>query len=139
MSNYYTLRTKPLLSKPIGTPDIGSTTSAFGNLFLTNKIFINNAEITPETLLLPRITSLTYTVGRSTANVAGYETLTVHGTGFSAGAVILVDDKPTDVTTFVSSTELTFTTPQKVAGVYSLFVVNSDGSTGASSTGITYS
>jgi len=138
MSNYYNLRTAMLFNRPISQPDLGSNTSAFGNLYLSDKIFINNNEINPSVLTIPRVSSIVYAGVRTTANVSGNETLTVNGTGFDIGAVVLVDNRPVDITTFVSNTELSFVTPIRSSGTYSLFVVNSDGSTGASSTGITY-
>lgn len=139
MSNYHTLRTQGLFTKPVANPNLGSTTNSFGNVYLTEKIYVNNAEVDLNKLLVPRISSITFTQGRSTANVSGYETLTVNGTGFSTGARVLIDKREADTTTYVNSTQLTFTTPQKPAGTYSFFVVNSDGSTGSNSTGITYS
>lgn len=137
MSNYLTLRSEPLLRNPVNTPDLGSTTTAFGNLYLTEKIYLNNIEISPATFLVPKITSITYNTGTS-ANINGYETLGIVGSGFNEGATVLIDGRPSDITTFVNSTSLTFLTPPKFAGNYSLFVVNSDGGTGASSTGIRY-
>lgn len=139
MSNYHTLRTKQLFSRPVDRPDLGSNQASYGNLFLKNKIFINNSEINSNTLLVPRITSITYGVGRDTADPAGNETLILHGTGFNNNATVLIDKTEVELTTYVSSTQLTFLTPTKLAGTYSLFVINPDGSTGASATGITYS
>jgi len=138
MSNYYTLRTEPIFDKPLSKPDLGSSSNSFGNLFLNDKIYINNIELDLTTTQAPTISSITYAPGRSTANIAGNETLTVNGSRFDVGAVVLVDNIPVDITGFVSNSQLTFVTPIKSAGVYSLFVVNSTGATGASATGITY-
>lgn len=137
MSDYYTLRTKPIFSKPVGAPDLGSSTAAYGNLYLRSNVFISNSAV--NTLKIPRITNITYTPGRSTANVSGNESLTLTGTGFDSNSVVMINTRPADTTTFVSSTQLSFTTTPQTVGNYPLFVVNSDGSTGVSATGITYS
>jgi hypothetical protein len=139
MSNYYSLRTKPLLEKPVGQPNLGGVSLPFGNLYLKDNLYIDNIPLSSSSLTVPRLTGITYTVGRSTAVTSGDETLTLTGTGFNTGAVVLVDKLPVNSTTVVSSTEVTFVTPQKNAGVYSLFLVNPDGSTGALAVGITYS
>lgn len=139
MSNYHTLRTQALFSNPPANTNLGSTTNSFGNVFLTEKLYINNVEVNLDDLLVPRITNIVFGASRSTANISGNETLTVNGTGFDTQAKVLIDKMEVDVTTYVSSTQLTFLTPPKPAGTYSFFVVNSDGSTGASSSGITYS
>jgi hypothetical protein len=81
-----------------------------------------------------KITSVTPSVGL----LAGGQTVTVAGSGFSSGAVVYVDSN-TCSTTYVSSTSLTFTSPAKNLGAYHLYVYNTDGSVGVKPNGITYS
>jgi hypothetical protein len=74
-----------------------------------------------------KITSLTYPSSTTAANPAGGETLTITGSGFSAGATVYVDTTSC-ATTYVSATSLTFTAPAKSLGSYHLYVYNTDGS-----------
>lgn len=138
MSNYYTLRTQPLLAKPVGNPDVGTAERAYGNIFVADRIFVSNVELTSTTLSIPKITQINYISG-NTASTAGAQTLSVTGSGFASGAQVLIDNRPVDLTTYVSSTVLQFLTPAKTAGTYSFFVINADGITAASAVGITYS
>ena len=94
---------------------------------MTLKITSDNiASTTLSTLGGAKITSLTYPSSATAANPAGSETITVTGSGFSAGATVYVDTTSC-ATTYVSATSLTFTSPVKTAGEYHLYVYNTDG------------
>jgi hypothetical protein len=67
----------------------------------------------------------------------GYIKIT--GTGFSAGATVIVGSSTATSTTFVSSTVLTAQVGAAVAGTYVVYVVNTDGGTATAVNGLTYS
>ena len=70
---------------------------------------------------------------------AGGQTVQINGTGFLAGATITFDGSAVAVVTYVNSNQLTFTSPAKSAGTYTIYVVNADGGTAIYIPGIIYS
>jgi hypothetical protein len=70
---------------------------------------------------------------------AGGQTVQINGTGFLAGATITFDGSAVAVVTFSSANRLTFTSPAKSAGTYTIYVVNPDGGTAIYIPGIIYS
>jgi hypothetical protein len=87
----------------------------------------------------PKVTSIVYVGDDTAADVAGGQTITLNGSGFSAGATILVNGIPVSLVTFVNSNILTFTSPTMAAGGYTIYVINADGGTAISIPGIQYS
>ncbi len=86
-----------------------------------------------------KVSSITYPGDDLAADPAGGQTITLTGTGFAAGAQVLVDTTVASVVTVVDPTTITFTAPAKAAGNYVLYVVNTDGSVALSLPGISYS
>ena len=70
---------------------------------------------------------------------AGGQTVQINGTGFLAGATITFDGSAVAVVTYVNANQLTFTSPAKSAGTYTIYVVNPDGGTAIFIPGIIYS
>jgi len=70
---------------------------------------------------------------------AGGQTVQINGTGFLPGATITFDGSAVAVVTYVNPNQLTFTSPAKSAGTYTIYVVNSDGGTAIYIPGIIYS
>jgi len=70
---------------------------------------------------------------------AGGQTVQINGTGFLPGATITFDGSAVAVVTYVNPNQLTFTSPAKTAGTYTIYVVNSDGGTAIYIPGIIYS
>ena len=87
----------------------------------------------------PKVTSIVYVGDDTAADVAGGQTITLNGSGFSAGATILVNGIPVSLVTFVNSNILRFTSPAMTAGGYTIYVINADGGTAISIPGIQYS
>jgi len=86
----------------------------------------------------PTISSISYPGDDLAADPAGGQTVTITGTNFASGATVTVGGTSASVVSFVSATELTFTTPTKTAGDYDLVVTNTDGGTATSVNGISY-
>ena len=87
----------------------------------------------------PKVSAIGYTGDNTAANPAGGETITLTGTGFLAGARILINTTQVSVVTVVSETQITFTAPVLATGSYILYVVNTDGATAILVPGIQYS
>ena len=67
----------------------------------------------------------------------GYIKIT--GTGFSAGATVVVNSTPATSTTFTSSTVLNAQVGAAAAGTYNVYVTNTDGGVALAVNGLTYS
>jgi len=107
---------------------------------MTTKIVLENiADTSLATLTGPKVSSIVYVGDDTAAAVEGGQSITLLGSGFSAGASVLVSGTAATVVTVVSSTQLTFTSPPQTAGTYVIYVINSDGGTAISIPGISYS
>ena len=86
----------------------------------------------------PTITSLAYPGSVTAADPAGGETITVTGTGFKTGATVTVGGTAAPAVSYVSGTQITFTTPAKTAGDYDIVVTNTDTGSATYINGISY-
>lgn len=90
--------------------------------------------------LPPTITNYSVSGVDDTAlDPAGGQTVQINGTGFLPGATITFDGSAIAVVTFANANQLTFTSPAKSAGTYTIYVVNPDGGTAIYIPGIIYS
>ena len=87
----------------------------------------------------PTIATIGYVGNNTATDVAGGETITLTGTGFSAGCSVIINGAAVGVVSFVSSTQVTFVAPALSAGTYILYLVNTNGATAISVPGISYS
>ena len=138
MSDYNSLKNSAL-TNPTGNLDLGSATNRYGNIFLQGNLAIGNLVATETSLVSPKISSLTYAGDDTAADPTGSQTITVNGSGFSSGAAVYVAGSVASSVTVVSSTQVTFSSPAKSAGNYTLILVNSDGGTATFIPGIQYS
>ena len=138
------------------TYDLGSPTQQWRDLYLSNNsIQIGAANLTASgtSVILPAnstiggavilvpviITSIDYPGDDTAADPAGGQTITLYGSNFQSGCVVYVDTVAVAVTTFVSSSQITFVSPAKAVGSYALNVANPDGAVGIAVPGIFYS
>ena len=87
----------------------------------------------------PKVTGIQYPGDDTAASIAGGQTVTLTGAGFQTGAVVYVDSVVVGVTSVISSSTISFVTPAKASGNYTLYVVNPDGGTATFLAGIQYS
>jgi Putative Ig domain/IPT/TIG domain len=106
---------------------------------LQGNLNLGSTTVTSTTILVPKISSINYSGSTTAANPAGGETITVNGSGFANGINVYINNIIVSVTNFISSTQLTFTSPAQTAGSYSLTVMNTDGGNAGYVPGITYS
>ena len=86
-----------------------------------------------------KVSAVDYPGDDLAADPAGGQTVTITGAGFASTPTVYIDTTIAPSVTFVSSTEITFTTPAKAAGTYNVYVVNPDGGVGIRVMGISYS
>jgi hypothetical protein len=121
-----------------------------GQLILPSTVKIGNATIdgssggnvnTSEAATggVPKIGSIVYPGDDTAADPAGNQVITLIGSGFKAGAKVILDNSIVSVVSVVSDTEITFVSPAKATGGYILYVVNTDGGTAIAIPGMQYS
>ena len=89
-------------------------------------------------IINPTVTSIAYPGSVTAADPAGGETITVTGTGFKTGATVTVGGTAAPAVSYVSGTQITFTTPAKAAGDYDIVVTNTDTGSATYINGISY-
>jgi hypothetical protein len=102
------------------------------------------AQLAPSATPGPKITQIQITNSGGTvlddtaiSLSGGYIKIT--GTGFAAGAQVIVNNTPASSTTFTSTTVLNAQVGAQVAGTYAVYVVNTDGGVAIAVNGLTYS
>jgi hypothetical protein len=138
MANYHSIKNAGILA-PAANTDLGSATNRYANVFMSGNINMSGTSLSVNTIVTPKVSTITYPGDDTAANIAGGQTITLNGTGFQVGASVLIAGTVVGVVSFVSSTQLTFTSPALSAGSYVLYVINSDGGTAISIPGIQYS
>lgn len=138
MAEYFQLKNESIYNPPVST-NLGNATNQFGNVFVADSLNLGSTTVTGETLLSPRISSITYPGDDTAASTAGGQTITLTGSGFATGASILINGSAVSVVTVVDNQTITFTSPAQSAGSYVLYVINTDGGTGIAIPGIQYS
>ena len=89
-------------------------------------------------IINPTIASIAYPGSATAADPAGGETITVTGADFKTGATVTVGGTSAPAVSYVSGTQITFTTPAKSAGDYDIVVTNTDTGSATYINGISY-
>ena len=136
--SYADLTNKPTLATVAGTgsyadllnkPALATVATSGSYADLSNK----------PTIISLKGTSVTYPGNDLAADPAGSQTILITGTGFESTPTVYVGGTIAPAVTFVSSTQITFTTPAKAAGTYDIYIVNPGGATAIMVFGISYS
>ena len=138
MSDYYQLKNQNIFNPPPNT-DMGNVDSQFNTMYVQNALVLGNVSVTGSTIVAPRVSTITYPGDDTAADTAGGQTIILTGSGFVAGANVLINGSAVGVVSVVSSTSITFTSPANSTGSYVVYVVNPDGSTAIAIPGIQYS
>jgi hypothetical protein len=138
MSNYFNLKNQTILNPPAGT-DLGTGANKYANVYIGNQLTLGTTTVDSTSIGSIKISGIAYPGDDTAADVAGGQTITITGSGFVAGASVVVDGVTVGVVSVVSSTQITFVAPAKAAGSYSLYVINPDGATAISVVGIQFS
>jgi hypothetical protein len=138
MADYFQVKNQNIFNPPANT-SLGNATNQFNDVYVENDLVLGNVTVTGATIIAPRVTTITYPGDDTAADTAGGQTITLTGTGFVAGANLLINGSAVGVVSVVSSTVITFTSPANTTGSYVVYVVNPDGSTAIAIPGIQYS
>ncbi len=139
MANYNTLKNAAILN-PTTATDLGSDANRFSNVYMSGNIVMSNGvTVTSTNVITPKIASISYIGDDTATSTAGGQVVTLNGSGFSTGAIVLIGSALASSTTVVSNTQITFIPPATSAGTYVLYVVNPDGGTATFITGISFS
>lgn len=74
----------------------------------------------------PRVTSLIYPGNDTAANTVGGQTVYINGSGFETNNAIYINGNAVPSKSFISASNLSFTTPALSAGIYPVYVINTD-------------
>ncbi len=99
------------------------------------KVSFDNFEVASNTASAPTVTAISPASGTT----SGGTSVTITGTGFSAGATVTLGGTAATGVTVVSSTSITATTPAHSAGTVNVVVTNTDSQSGTLNNGYTYS
>jgi hypothetical protein len=138
MSDYNLIKNASILV-PTQSVDIGTNTNPVSNIFMSGNLNLGNTIVTSENVLTPKISSVDYPNNATAASLTGNETITINGSGFQPGLGVYINNTLVAVSTVVNSNQITFTSPSRAAGNYTLVIINPDGGTGSFQPGITYS
>lgn len=139
MDQNYSVVRYQAITVPTTSVDLGSSSNRYGNLYMTGNLNIGNVVANESSLNIPKISTLAFPNSATAGGPSGGETVTLTGSGFSAGATVYIANVQVPVVTVVNSNTITFTSPVKADGSYTLTVVNTDGGSATFVPGITYS
>ena len=86
----------------------------------------------------PTYSAIDYPGSATAADPAGGESIIITGTEFKVGVTLTVGGTTPSSITRNSSTQITFTSPAKSAGSYSIVITNTDGGTATATNAINY-
>jgi hypothetical protein len=138
MADYFQVKNQNIFNPPANT-SLGNATNQFNDVYVENDLVLGNVTVTGATIIAPRVTTIAYPGDDTAADTAGGQTITITGTGFVAGASVLINGSAVGVVSVVSSTTITIVSPANTTGSYVIYVINPDGSTAIAIPGIQYS
>lgn len=101
-----------------------------GSQIESNTITITQIQTTAVTNIVtqagPRVTSLVYPGDDTAGNTVGGQTVYINGTGFETNNAIYINGNAVPSKSFISASNLSFTTPALSAGIYPVYVINTD-------------
>lgn len=104
------------------------------------KIDISNlSDSVVAALSVPKISAIVYPGDDTAASPSGGQQIVINGSGFLTGAQVYVDNVLVSVSSVLSSAQISFTSPAKVAGSYEIRIVNVDGGVAISNIYMQYS
>jgi hypothetical protein len=74
----------------------------------------------------PRVSSLIYPGNDTAGNTIGGQTVYINGSGFETNNAIYINGNAVPSKSFISASNLSFTTPALSAGIYPVYVINTD-------------
>jgi hypothetical protein len=114
--------------------DITSTAPANGQALIwsssANTFVPGNVAAGGASSDIPKITGLVYPSDDTAANTSGGQTVYISGSNFAANCVVYINGSAAPSISFISSSNVGFTTPALSANIYPVYVINpGDGAT----------
>ena len=101
-----------------------------GGAIQSNTITITQIQTTAVTNIVtqsgPRVSSLIYPGNDTAGNTVGGQTVYINGSGFETNNAIYISGNAVPSKSFISASNLSFTTPALAAGIYPVYVINTD-------------
>jgi hypothetical protein len=101
-----------------------------GSAIQSNTITITQIQTTAITNIVtqagPRVTSLVYPGNDTAGNTVGGQTVYINGSGFETNNAIYINGNAVPSKSFISASNLSFTTPALSSGIYPVYVINTD-------------
>lgn len=101
-----------------------------GSQIESNTITITQIQTTAVTNIVaqagPRVSSLIYPGNDTAGNTVGGQTVYINGSGFETNNAIYINGNAVPSKSFISASNLSFTTPALAAGIYPVYVINTD-------------
>ena len=101
-----------------------------GSAIQSNTITITQIQTTAVTNIIaqagPRVTSLIYPGDDTAGNTVGGQTVYINGSGFETNNAIYINGNAVPSKSFISASNLSFTTPALSTGIYPVYVINTD-------------
>ena len=101
-----------------------------GSQIESNTITITQIQTTAVTNIVtqagPRVSSLIYPGNDTAGNTVGGQTVYINGSGFETNNAIYINGNAVPSKSFISASNLSFTTPALSAGIYPVYVINTD-------------
>ena len=101
-----------------------------GSAIESNTITITQIQTTAVTNIVtqsgPRVSSLIYPGNDTAGNTVGGQTVYINGSGFETNNAIYINGNAVPSKTFISASNLSFTTPALAAGIYPVYIINTD-------------
>ena len=101
-----------------------------GSQIASNTITITQIQTTAVTSIVtqirPKVSSLIYPGNDTAGNTVGGQTVYINGSGFQTNNAIYINGNAVPSKTFISASNLSFTTPVLSTGIYPVYVINTD-------------
>ena len=101
-----------------------------GSQIESNTITITQIQTTAVTNIVaqsgPRANSLIYPGNDTAGNTVGGQTVYINGSGFEPNNAIYINGNTVPSKSFISASNLSFTTPALAAGIYPVYLINTD-------------
>ena len=101
-----------------------------GSQIESNTITITQIQTTAVTNIVaqagPRANSLIYPGNDTAGNTVGGQTVYINGSGFEPNNAIYINGNTVPSKAFISASNLSFTTPALAAGIYPVYLINTD-------------
>ena len=101
-----------------------------GSQIESNTITITQIQTTAVTNIVtqagPRVTSLVYPGNDTAGNTVGGQTVYINGSGFETNNAIYINGNAVPSKSFISASNVSFTTPALSAGIYPVYFINTD-------------